>query len=218
MPRVSVCSYNEIYAEDTEPNANLLASIQHAEERATQIMGVPLARKGLKVSENSVWQDMQGVVTAGRQVGTKDIAIIVDVQSLYSHFAALDKRVVALSTSKVRNVAAQVLVIACGGGALLPSTSSTWYEEMAANEPAALQVLAGQMEVTVGVLVKQADNIISRRNKAIHHSSLVDLDMEVDECLTLGTPGVRAAMHWEFRVLDQYDFIKVSFPSRFVGV
>jgi hypothetical protein len=81
MPCISVCSYIQLYAETTEPHESLLMSIQHAMEQATQKMGVPLTKRGLKVMENDKWQDMPGILTVERQVGTRDIAMCTALQA-----------------------------------------------------------------------------------------------------------------------------------------
>jgi hypothetical protein len=130
------------------------------------------------------------------------------VHSIAGQLAALQARadahgarVAILAKPRIENVAAQVLLIACGAEAFMSTTSDRFKATAASEEAEAMGV---HVHAHVLALAAQADKVIMRRNEMLHYATLKELDDDVKECLFLASPQLRELMPWEFKVLDSY--------------
>ena len=172
-------------------------------------------------------------LTAGRKVGSQPLTaevetpvlqtLVAKVQSqehdfkrVWQELEQLKAREVDAWTPRLRNVATQILLHACGQQNFRhkPSTSS-FFRDLG-EEHAGVRELATSMLVAPRQLVAQADAVISRRNRQVHPGFVADLDEEVEMVQRSITPALMQACNWECKIVMAYADVKRVFADRFL--
>ena len=165
----------------------------------------------LKIVEN--WED--------RCVGLEPLTIVVEAQqTLQEQIASMLQRVQKLeakvsqviSKPRVANLAAQILLLACGVEDF-HETTTHHFSALGVQHPK-VKAVSGFLGVQPRVFVTQANALVSRRNNIdIHFPSSEAFDKEVAEVARLIDADLRQESKWECNVVESYGTIKGSIPQ-----
>lgn len=173
-------------------------------------------------------------LTSGRCVGAQPLEAEVETAPLQARVLSLEADVAKLKADsaaimaanaaimaanadlwapRVRNLAAQLLLLACGRETL--RTTETDYFRQLGVQHESVCALATDMAVAPAQVVTHADGVIACHNAQIHFGDLAQLEQEVQEVQRNITPQLEACCRWECKFINAYSCIKERFPTRF---
>ena len=155
-----------------------------------------------------------------RLVGAEEVTVIAApsatftelLQSMLQRMQRLESSTAALGAPRLRNVAAQILLVIAGEQDFCQTTTD-YYEKLV--DPR-LPSMATCLSTSVDKLRVAADGVIERRNNTIHPSTVGELDHEVSEVLKFVSPELERMCWWECKVVSEYAQLKALFPDKFV--
>ncbi|KAG2425167.1 hypothetical protein HXX76_013921 [Chlamydomonas incerta] len=115
---------------------------------------------------------------------------------------------------RVCNLAAQILLHACGKQQFR-TTISDYFAKLAAANDSGLQQAAAGMGMQLAQLGAEADDVLTRRNVLVHPGSLESLEVEVNAVRSCITTLLEQACRQECRIVRAYEIFKGAFPERF---
>ena len=156
----------------------------------------------------------------GRCVGSKPLTVVVETQqtlqeqmaSMLQRLQQVEGKISIVSKPRVANLAAQILLLACGVENC-HETTTRHFSDLGVQHPR-IKAVSGFLDVQPRVFVAQANALVRRRNNIhIHFTSREALDTEVAEVVGLIDADLRQELKWECKVVESYDTIKGSIPQ-----
>lgn len=153
----------------------------------------------------------------GRCVGVRPLTVVVEapqtlqeqMTSMLQRLQQLEGKVSTVSKPCVANLAAQILLLACGVEEF-HETETHHFSALGVQHPH-IKAVSGCLGVEPRVFVTQADALVRRRNNNhIHFTSHEALDKEVAEAVGLIDANHRQELKWECNVVEHYGTIKGS--------
>lgn len=124
----------------------------------------------------------------------------------------LEDKVRTVSKPRVSNVAAQILLLACGLEDF-HQTTTHHFSVLGVKDPR-IKAVCGLLGVQPRVFVTQADALVTSRNNIHNHfSSRAALDKKVAEVAGLIDSDLRRELRWECKGVAHYGTIKRSMPQ-----
>ena len=154
-----------------------------------------------------------------RCVGLKPLTVVVEAQQTLQEQMAymlqrlqhVERKVSTVSKPHVANLAAQILLLACGVEAF-HETRTHHFSALDVQHPN-VKAVSGFLGVQPSVFVTQANALVQRRNNVhIHFTSREALDKEVAEVSGLIDSELRHELKWECKVVESYGTIRSSIP------
>ena len=155
-----------------------------------------------------------------RCVGLKPLTVVVEAQqtlqeqmaSMLQRLQQVEGKVSIVSKPRVANLAAQILLLACGVEDFHERTTHH-FSALGVQHPR-VKAVSGFLGVQPRVFVTQANALVTRRNNIhIHFASSEALDKEVAEVVGLIDSDLRQELQWDCKVLENYGTIKGSIPQ-----
>jgi hypothetical protein len=155
-----------------------------------------------------------------RRVGLKPLTVVVEAQqtfqeqmaSMLQRLQQLEGKVSIVSKPRVANLAAQILLLACGVEDF-HETTTHHFSALGVQHPR-VKAVSGFLGVQPRVFVTQANALVTRRNNIhIHFASREALDKEVAEVVGLINSDLRQELQWECKIVENYGTIKGSIPQ-----
>ncbi|EFJ41537.1 hypothetical protein VOLCADRAFT_98566 [Volvox carteri f. nagariensis] len=134
--------------------------------------------------------------------------------NLSSRVSDLEKREAIAWQPRLRNLATQILLHACGNQEFR-TTSSDYFAKLAEARDSGLQQVAAGMHMKLAQVATEADNVLTRQNLHVHSSSLEMLEAEVDAVRKCITIELEQSCPQECRFVHAYEVIKGAFPVHF---
>ncbi len=153
-------------------------------------------------------------------VGLKPLTVFVEAQqtlqgqmaSMLQRLQQVEGKVSIVSKPRVANLAAQILLLACGVEDF-HETATHHFSALGVQHPR-VKAVSGFLGVQPRVFVTQANALVRRRNNIhIHFTSREALDKDVAEVAGLVDADLRQELQWECKVVESYGTIKGSIPQ-----